>query len=127
MVPDREASLGDIVGPLGYGVLDATCLPLWGGSLLSTALPGTHAHKTGMGGCPWTRPVSSLLPNPYVFSYPFPLLGAILVIGGLFSWGGRPHLVLESDSCWNFHLWPIPCAVSAEAGRGRTDSAPYWH
>lgn len=66
-MPDREGGLGDSVGPLGCGMLDATCLPLWDGSLLSTALPGTHAHKTGKGGCPWTWPVSSLLPNPCFF------------------------------------------------------------
>lgn len=82
----------------------------------SAALPGTRAHKTrAWDSADWGCVLASFKPCFFHF---LPQLVTVSVIGGLFSWGGRLHLVPESDSCSNLPRWPIPCAVSAAYGGG---------
>lgn len=56
-----------------------------------------------------------------IFFYSFPRLVTVLVITSLFSWRGRLHLVLESDSCLSPLLANSLCCVW-----GRT-AVPHGH
>lgn len=75
----------------------------------------TYTHTTRTGGFPRAQPATSLLSNPCFLPF-LPLAGDYVVISSSFSRVGWPHVVLESDTCLNLNLQPIPCAMSVYGG-----------
>lgn len=100
--------------------LAGCCLPLSPGRQSPVC---SLAWDTCMGGCPWTRPMSSLLPNPYVFFYSFPASNYFsyrwfVLLGREAVSGSRIRPLLES--------LPVANSLCCVGGGGRTVT-PYWH
>lgn len=112
---------GGRAGPPVQDLLDPACLSLQDGSLAEDIR--TYHAQMGFQGLRLCLPFF----QTHVFFYSYPCLVTILVSSSLFSWGGRPHLVLELDSCWNVNLWLIPWAVSAYGNGHNSLPAQSYH